>query len=154
METELWKQSYCLLNKLFAMCPTIFELWVMETENWVIKKPNPNELLITQSLQSDKNWKSKANIQQKKEKKKTANANQEKKKVKRWSKVAAVDLLCVFNYNIVIELWVMETKNSQKLFSISITHNSKIKELSDGNRVIVCQTNFLLWVPPFLNYKL
>ena len=44
--------------------------------------------------------------------------------------------LCVFNYNIVIELWVMETENSQKLFSVSITHNSKIKELSDENRVM------------------
>ena len=49
---------------------------------------------------------------------------------------------------------VMETENNQKLFSVSITHNSKIRELSDGNRVIVCQTNFLLWVPPFLSYEL
>ena len=48
----------------------------------------------------------------------------------------------------------METENSQKLFSVSITHNSKIRELSDGNRVIVCQTNFLLWVPLFLSYEL
>ena len=48
----------------------------------------------------------------------------------------------------------METENSQKLFLVSITHNSKIRELSDGNRVIVCQTNFLLWVPPFLSYEL
>ena len=48
----------------------------------------------------------------------------------------------------------METENSQKLFSVSITYNSKIRELSDGNRVIVCQTNFLLWVPPFLSYEL
>ena len=29
-------------NNLFAMGPTIFELWVMETENWVTKKANPN----------------------------------------------------------------------------------------------------------------
>ena len=28
----------------------------------------------------------------------------------------------------------MKTKNSQKLFSVSITHNSKIRELSDGNK--------------------
>ena len=42
MKTELWKQSYHLPNNLFAMGPTIFELWVMETENWVIKKLNPN----------------------------------------------------------------------------------------------------------------
>ena len=48
----------------------------------------------------------------------------------------------------------METENSQKLFSVSITHNSKIRELSDENKVIVCQTTFLLWVPPFLSYEL
>ena len=47
----------------------------------------------------------------------------QKKKVKRWLKVAAVGLLCVFNYNIVIELWVIETENSQKLFLVFITHN-------------------------------
>ena len=53
----------------------------------------------------------------------------------------------------------METKNSQNVFSVSITHNSKIKELSDGNRVIetellTSQTTFLLWVPQFLSYEL
>ena len=48
----------------------------------------------------------------------------------------------------------METKNSQKLFSVSITHNSKIRELSDGYKIIVCQTTFLLWVPSFFSYKL
>ena len=53
----------------------------------------------------------------------------------------------------------METKNSQKLFSISITHNSKIRELSDRNRVMKTellfdQTTFLLWVPSFLSYEL
>ena len=56
METELWKQSYCLLNKLFAMCPTIFELWVMETENWVIKKPNPNGLLVSAYFAETENF--------------------------------------------------------------------------------------------------
>ena len=39
----------------------------------------------------------------------------------------------------------METENSQNVFSVSITHNSKIRELSDGNRVIVCQITFLLY---------
>ena len=65
----------------------------------------------------------------KKKKKGTANANPEKKKkkVKRWSKVVAMGPLYVFNYNIVIKLWVMETENSQKLFSVFITHNSKIR---------------------------
>ena len=41
----------------------------------------------------------------KKKKKNIANAKpKKKKKVKRWSKVEAVGLLCVFNYNIAIEL--------------------------------------------------
>ena len=28
----------------------------------------------------------------------------------------------------------MKTENSQNVFSVSITHNSKIKKLSDGNK--------------------
>ena len=53
----------------------------------------------------------------------------------------------------------MKTENSLWLFSISITHNSKIRELSDGNRVMEIellfgQTTFLLWVLPFLSYEL
>ena len=53
----------------------------------------------------------------------------------------------------------METKNSQNVFSVSITHNSKIRELSYENRVMETelsfgQTTFLLWVPPFLSYEL
>ena len=50
--------------------------------------------------------------------------------------------LYVFKYNIVIELWVMKTENSQKLFSDSITHNSKIRELSDWNRVMETELLF------------
>ena len=42
MEIELWKQSYRLPNNFFAMGPTIFKLWVMETENWITKFVNPN----------------------------------------------------------------------------------------------------------------
>ena len=39
------------------MGPTIFELWVMKTENWVIKKPNPNGLLaIPTILGSVQTW--------------------------------------------------------------------------------------------------
>ena len=48
----------------------------------------------------------------------------------------------------------METENTFWLFSVSITHNSKIKELSYGNKVMTSQTIFLLWVPPFLSYEL
>ena len=56
----------------------------------------------------------------------------------------------------------METENSQKVFSVSITHNSKIKELSDGNKKLETelwpakQTFFLKlrWVPPFLRIEL
>ena len=48
----------------------------------------------------------------------------------------------------------MKTKNSQNVFSISITHNSKIRELSDENRVFCSQTDIELWVPLFLSYEL
>ena len=41
----------------------------------------------------------------------------------------------------------METENSQKLFSVSITHNSKIRELSDGNRVIIWPPNLFTMGP-------
>ena len=76
-------------------------------------------------------------------KKKTNNQPRKKKKsVKKWSKVAAMGPLCVFNYNIVILLWIIKTENSQKLFSVSITHNSKIRELSDGNRVMETELLF------------
>ena len=50
------------------------------------------------------------------------------KKKKRWSKVAVGTVCespCVFNYKNSIELWVMETENSQKLFSVSITQTQK-----------------------------
>ena len=36
----------------------------------------------------------------------------------------------------------MENENSQNVFSISITHNSKIKELNDGNRVMETELSF------------
>ena len=63
----------------------------------------------------------------------------------KWSKVTVGTVAgpsCVFNYKNIIELWVMKTKNSQKLFSVSITHNSKIRELSDGNKVIEIELSF------------
>ena len=52
----------------------------------------------------------------------------------------------------------MKTVNSLLLFSVSITHNSKIRELSYGNRVMETklsfgQTTCLLLVPPFLSYE-
>ena len=36
-------------NNLFAIGPTIFELWVMETELWVMKIDEPNTPLISLS---------------------------------------------------------------------------------------------------------
>ena len=36
----------------------------------------------------------------------------------------------------------MKTENSQNVFSVSITHNSKIRELSDGNRVMETELSF------------
>ena len=43
----------------------------------------------------------------------------------------------------------METENSQNVFSIFITHNSKIRELSDGNKVIETELSFAK--QPFLS---
>ena len=71
----------------------------------------------------------------KKKKKRTANLGKRKKKVKSGQKLRLVLFAgpsCVFNYKNAIELW----------------------KQSYGNRVIVCQTTFLLWVPPFLSYEL
>ena len=47
---ELWKQSYgnrviVQPNRYWAMSPTIFELWVMKTENWIMETSHPNSLL-------------------------------------------------------------------------------------------------------------
>ena len=120
-----------------------------KTQNWRLNQKKKNQNRPNQ-------WKKK----KRKKKKKNWTANPEKKgkkNVKSGQKVRLVLFVspsCVFNYKNAIELWVMETENIFWLFSVSITHNSKIRELSDGNRVIVCQTTFLLWVPPFLSYKL
>ena len=97
--------------------------------------------------------------EKKRKKNRTANPGEERKKksqkvVKSCGWVLFMGPLCVFNYNIVIKLWVMETENSQNVFLVSITHNSKIKELSDGNRVLDFPNNlfamgltiFELWV--------
>ena len=69
-----------------------------------------------------------------KKKKKQTNSEEdqtsEKEKKKKSQLVKScgwVDPSCVFNYKNAIELWVMETENSQKVFSVSITHNSKIR---------------------------
>ena len=56
----------------------------------------------------------------------------------------------------------METENNQKVFSVSITHNSKIRKLSDGNKKLetelwLTKRTFFLelrWVPPFLRIEL
>ena len=67
----------------------------------------------------------------KKKKKKRPNSQPKKKgkkKVKSGQKLwlgTVCGSLCMFNYNIAIELWVMETENSQNVFSISITQKSE-----------------------------
>ena len=56
----------------------------------------------------------------------------------------------------------METENNFWLFSVSITHNSKIRKLSDGNKKLetelwLAKRTFFLelrWVPPFLRIEL
>ena len=87
----------------------------------------------------------KINKKKKKKKNRTAKKKGKKKKskvVKSCGWVLFVGPLCVFNYNIAIELWVMETENSQNVFSISIIHNSKIRELCDGKRVMKTELSF------------
>ena len=59
----------------------------------------------------------------------------------------------MFNYNIAIELWVIETENSQNVFSVSITHNSKIRELSDGNRVMDFPNNLFAMGPTIFELR-
>ena len=99
------------------------------------------------------------------EKNRIANPGEEReKKVKRCGLVLFVGPLCVFNYNIAIELWVMETENNKKLFSVSIIHNSKIRELSDENRVMetellfvkqtFCYRSHHFWVMSYRNREL
>ena len=103
-----------------------------------------------------------------KKKNRTANPGKErKKKVKIGQKlrlVLFVGPLCMFNYNIAIELWVMETENNKKLFSVSIIHNSKIRELNDENRVMETELSFAkqpfcygshhFWVMSYGNWEL
>ena len=67
-------------------------------------------------------------------KKREPNSQPKRRKEKKNQKVVKscgwvlfVGPLYVFNYNIVIELWVMKTENRQNMFSVSITHNSKIR---------------------------
>ena len=89
-------------------------------------------------------------IEKKKNKKKTQNwrpIKLKKKKSKGGQKLRLWVPPCVFIYENAIELWVIETENSLWLFSVSITHNSKIRELSDGNKVIVWPNNLFIMGP-------
>ena len=111
-------------------------------------------------LTSEKNKKKKERKEKKKsrtdrtanpgEKKNRTDRTSEKKKKSQRSKVAVeyclwVPYVCLITILLLsYELWVMETEISQNVFSVSITHNSKIRELSDENRVIVCQTTFFV----------
>ena len=36
----------------------------------------------------------------------------------------------------------MKTENRKNVFSVSITHNSKIRELNDGNKVMETELSF------------
>ena len=111
------------------------------TEANIIKKKTP-ELKTNRPNQ----WKKKKKKKERKKERKNRTANLKKKSQsdQKLRLVLFAGPSCVFNYKNVIELWIMETENSQKLFSVSVTRNSKIRELSDKNRVIVCQTTFLL----------
>ena len=75
-------------------------------------------------------WKKEEEGKKKKRTEQPTRRRKEKKKVKSGQKLR-LGIVCgplyVFNYNIVIELWVMETENSQNVFLVSITHNWKIR---------------------------
>ena len=85
-----------------------------------------------------------------------------KKKKVSWSKVAAewIPHVCLITkMSLSYELWKLKTA---KMCSVSIIHNSKIRELSDGNKKLktelwFAKQNFFLelrWVPPFLRIEL
>ena len=85
-----------------------------------------------EETQNRPKWKKKEEEKKRKKKKKNRTAKKKgKKKSQKWSKVAA-GTVC------------------GSPFVCLIT----ILSLSDGNRVIVCQTIFLSWVPPSLSYEL
>ena len=46
MKIKNWKQSYGCQMDFSAMGPTIFELWVMETELWIMEIDDPNSLIV------------------------------------------------------------------------------------------------------------
>ena len=58
----------------------------------------------------------------------------------------------------------METENSQNVFSVSITHNSKIRKLNDENKVLETELSFVkqpfyygfyhFWVMKYKNREL
>ena len=58
----------------------------------------------------------------------------------------------------------METENSQNVFSVSITHNSKIRELSNGNRIMetelwlakqsFCYGSHHFWIMSYENWDM
>ena len=79
------------------------------------------------------------------------NPLKKEKNKKRWSKVAVKVWQwvppCSVIYENAIKLWVMEIENSKNVFSASITHNSKIRELSDRNRVMVMPNGLLAMGP-------
>ena len=47
METKIGNKVIEIQTTFWVMGPTIFELWVMETELWVIETRNPNTPLAT-----------------------------------------------------------------------------------------------------------
>ena len=71
---------------------------------------------------------------QEKKKKKPTPTLKKKKKVKRWSKVAIVGPLCVFNCNIAIKLWVMETELWKQSYYLP------------NNLFVMGPTIFKLWI--------
>ena len=141
----------------------------ISSSNFVVILYNSHYLwsvaLVIVIIHKESNNQPRRRKKKKKKKNQTTNPREErKKKVKRCGWILLVGSLCVFNYNIVIELWVMKTENSQNVFLVSITHNSKIRKLSDGNRVMETELSFTkkpfyygshhFWIMGYGNWKL
>ena len=157
------KYHVCLAPSLTSHCSIFFTLFV-------------SPILITRCIfffflvpkltePSEKKQKQKNKKKNPKHEDRTSEKKKRSQKVvKSCGWVLFVGPLCVFNYNIAIELWVMETENSQNEFSVSITHNSKIRELSNGKRVIETELSFAkrtmsygshhFWVMSYGNWEL
>ena len=83
-------------------------------------EPSEEEREKKKTSEDQTQWKRKG---KKKPSEDRTSEKEEEKKSQLVKRCNWVGPLYVFNYKNVIELWVMEIENSQKVFSVFITHN-------------------------------